>query len=66
MTTRALFTLVALFSVHQLKAQNDYEKTVEDGFSVNVFKPGKVDVTDAHVARLKAPAGFSVTNLPKM
>ena len=40
---------------------NDYEKTVKDGFAVNVFKPGKVEATAARVAQLKAPAGFTVT-----
>ena len=50
--------LLAAFSAH---AQNDYEKTVKDGFPVNVFKPGKVDATDARVAQLKVPAGFTVS-----
>ncbi|MCC2548625.1 PQQ-dependent sugar dehydrogenase [Hymenobacter sp. BT175] len=54
-------TLTALLATTTGYAQNDYEKTVKAGFSVNVFKPGKVDATAANVARLKAPAGFTVT-----
>ncbi|MCB2408127.1 PQQ-dependent sugar dehydrogenase [Hymenobacter lucidus] len=63
MTTRILpyLTAAALLSTLTAQAQNDYEKTVKDGFAVNVFKPGKVDATDAYVAQLKAPAGFTVT-----
>ncbi|UOQ74831.1 PQQ-dependent sugar dehydrogenase [Hymenobacter cellulosilyticus] len=54
-------TVATLFSILSAQAQNDYEKTVKDGFAVNVFKPGKVDATEAYVAQLKAPAGFTVT-----
>ncbi|MCB2377883.1 PQQ-dependent sugar dehydrogenase [Hymenobacter sp. BT635] len=54
-------TVAALLSVASAQAQNDYEKTVKDGFAVNVFKPGKVEATDAYIAQLKAPAGFTVT-----
>ena len=56
-----LLTAAALCAALTASAQNDYEKTVTDGYSVNVFKPGKVDATDARVAQLKAPAGFTVT-----
>lgn len=56
-----LLTAAALCAALTASAQNNYEKTVTDGYSVNVFKPGKVDATDARVAQLKAPAGFTVT-----
>ncbi|MEZ0485076.1 PQQ-dependent sugar dehydrogenase [Fibrella aquatica] len=42
-------------------AQNDYEKSVEDKYAVNVFKPGQVEATPTRVSALKAPAGFTVT-----
>ncbi|MCY7349400.1 MAG: PQQ-dependent sugar dehydrogenase [Cytophagaceae bacterium] len=59
--TPLLLATTILLSAFTASAQNEYEKTVKDGFSVNVFKPGKVEVTDARVAQLKAPAGFNVT-----
>ncbi|GAB2580186.1 sorbosone dehydrogenase family protein [Spirosoma areae] len=43
------------------QAQNDYQKTVKDGYAVNVFKPQQVEATDARVAQLKVPAGFTIT-----
>jgi glucose/arabinose dehydrogenase len=61
MRSTFLFTATALLAAYSATAQNDYEKTVKDGFSVNVFKPGKVEATDARVAQLKAPAGFTIT-----
>jgi glucose/arabinose dehydrogenase len=64
MTSRIISLSLAigiLFSVLTTHAQNDYEKSVKDAFPVNVFKPGKVDATDARVSQLKAPAGFAVT-----
>ncbi len=54
-------TLTALLAATTAQAQNDYEKTVKDGYAVNVFKPGKVEATAANVAQLKAPAGFTIT-----
>ncbi|SHI95351.1 Glucose/arabinose dehydrogenase, beta-propeller fold [Hymenobacter daecheongensis DSM 21074] len=54
-------TAAVLLGTLQARAQNDYEKTVKDGFQVNVFKPGKAEATDANVAQLKAPAGFTVS-----
>ncbi|WP_400191642.1 PQQ-dependent sugar dehydrogenase [Hymenobacter sp. B81] len=56
-----LLAAAALLTTLPAAAQNDYEKTVKDGFPVNVFKPGKVEATDARVAQLKAPAGFTVS-----
>jgi glucose/arabinose dehydrogenase len=56
-----LLAATALLAAGPARAQNDFEKTVRDGFPVNVFKPGKVDATDARVAQLKAPAGFTVS-----
>jgi glucose/arabinose dehydrogenase len=57
----SLLATVVLLSSLVANAQNDYEKSVKDAYSVHVFKPGQVDATDAQVARLKAPAGFRVT-----
>ncbi|WP_375419486.1 PQQ-dependent sugar dehydrogenase [uncultured Hymenobacter sp.] len=61
MRSPALLTAAALLVTSPILAQNDYEKSVKDGFAVNVFKPGKVEATDARVAQLKVPAGFTIT-----
>lgn len=62
-TTQATLILLtlALFDGQTATAQNDYEKSVKDDYSVHVFKPGQVEATPARVAQLKAPAGFVVT-----
>ncbi|SFE12645.1 PQQ-dependent sugar dehydrogenase [Spirosoma endophyticum] len=54
-------TLALLLGTLPSMAQNDYQNTVKDGFPVNVFKPQQVEATDARIAQLKAPAGFTVT-----
>lgn len=56
-----LFTVMALLISQVTHAQNDYQKTIKDGYAVNVFKPQQVDATDARVAQLKVPAGFTIT-----
>lgn len=52
---------LALLTTLSAAAQNDYEKSVTAGFPVNVFKPQQVAVTDARVAQLKVPAGFTIS-----
>lgn len=56
-----LISVAALLGALPTSAQNDYQNTVKDGYSVNVFKPQQVDATTERIAQLKAPAGFSVT-----
>jgi glucose/arabinose dehydrogenase len=61
MRPTSLLTAAALLAALPTLAQNDYEKPVKDGFAVNVFKPGKVEVTDARLAQLQVPAGFTIS-----
>ena len=41
--------------------QNDYKQSVKASMAVNVFKPKSVEATDARVAGLRVPAGFTVS-----
>ncbi|WP_460911740.1 PQQ-dependent sugar dehydrogenase [Spirosoma areae] len=59
--TSLLFATMTLVGSQITQAQNDYQKTVKDGYAVNVFKPQQVEATDARVAQLKVPAGFTIT-----
>ncbi|MBT2559021.1 sorbosone dehydrogenase family protein [Hymenobacter sp. ISL-91] len=42
-------------------AQNDYQQSVRASYEGHIFKPKQVDATDARVAQLKVPAGFTIT-----
>ncbi len=55
------FTALTCFGLQAVNAQNDYEKSVKDDYSVHVFKPGQVEVTPARVAGLTVAAGFRLT-----
>ncbi|SMB99587.1 PEBP family protein [Hymenobacter roseosalivarius DSM 11622] len=53
-------TAAALLTALSVLAQND-QKGVAASYQGNLFKPTQVEATDARVAQLKAPAGFTVT-----
>ncbi|UYZ64773.1 PQQ-dependent sugar dehydrogenase [Hymenobacter weizhouensis] len=57
----SLATSFLLLGSLAASAQNEYKQTVKDGYAVNVFKPQSVEATDARVAGLKVPAGFTVS-----
>lgn len=57
----AVFVVAMLYGAAPAAAQGNNKEVVAASVSSHIFKPAKVEATDERIAKLRLPAGFTVT-----